>query len=304
MKDPFATSIFLVAESVVRRLQTCDLAELDAEVDSLLDPLVQTWKRRGQALTLLPALSSLNRALEQVRGRGSLPLARALGLEATLLLAAAAPAPAQHNRAFEVAQAAVTEAKACLAGSEAAAAKRFIAEQELVTAVALKAAGDTESAVEHCSEAAKFLGDRALALPLLRQWALIEQDEGLFTRVVQIATDDRGVDPKEEFRSLKRALEYQLNARNLKAAEKLMQPTLRAFQQASPDLDHISRVSLIKNLGQFVALRGEGDRAMRMLTLAGVLAGRAGFSGQIRQVNQLLADVRDGKDVHLETFRI
>lgn len=302
MSDQFATAIFLVGDDVITRLKACDLEALNEEVSKLVEPLFDMWKRRGRALALLPALSSLNQALRQLHGRGSLVLARTLGLEATLLLAVAAPAP--RNGALSAAQAAVKEASLCLEGTDRDAARRFIAEQELVSAVALKAAGDVQAAVQHCLEATKFLGNRALAVPLLRQWALIEQDEVLFNQVVKISVEEPGVDAKEEFRSLKRALEYQLNRRNLAQAEKLMQPTLSAFSRAANELDHISRVSLIKNLGQFIALQGEGDRALRILTLAGVLAGSAGFNGQTRQVNQLIADVRDGKDVQLETFRI
>lgn len=293
------TPVFLLSADTIRRYEQLDAVEFDRSVFGLVSPLLRRYQREGKARALLPAARSLVACLKPLTGRGSMAMAQVFGLHAALSLAAALPGGA--DEALPSAQAAAREAAQ---GSPLSHERlQFIAEQEMVSAVCLKAKGDSERCVDHCLSAATFLGDTSLAIPLLRQWALIEQDEKLFVRVVEASTD-RSVSDKEQYRSSKRSFEYHLNQRNLRGAERLLRPTLETYRLAKADLDHIATVSLLKNIGQYLALKGEDDRANRILRSAGVLAEGAGFNGQLVQIVDLLSDIRAGHEVRLETFRI
>lgn len=291
--------VFLLPAVTIHKYRQLEPAQFEETILKLVTPLVLRYKRYGIARDLLPASKSLALGLQPLVGRGSLALAQAFGLHAVLSLSAALAGSA--DEALAAAQVAVSEASV---GSPLSLERlQFIAEQELVSAVCLKAIGDTERCIDHCLSAATLLGDTSLAIPLLRQWALIEQDAKLFDQVVQ-KSSGRAVSEKESYRSFKRSFEFQLNARNLQAATKLLRPTLEMYRVAKPELDHISTVSLLKNMGQYLSLKGERERADRILRSAGVLAERAGFNGQLVQIVDLLDDIRSGRDASLETFRV
>lgn len=302
--QPGLPAIFLISQPAINHLQKLDLQDLEREVARLSCELFEIYRSYGLAKRLLPVVCSLNEGLAPLRGRGSLEVARCLGLEASLHLASASPGGAQM--ALVAAQRSVNGA---LAVGDSSSVRdvdrmRLVAEQEMISAVALKASGDLERCVDHCRSATRYLGDPGLAIPLIRQWALIEQDAELFARVVDLTVESKGVSDREEYRSLKRSFEYHLNQGNQRESERLVRPLLSAYQRSQGDLDHIARVSLVKNLGQFLGMRGEGERALRMLAIAGLLARRAGFDGQVRQVAELARDMRDGRDLDLATFRV
>lgn len=291
--------VFLVSAATMRTYERLEPARFEETILKLVTPLLLRYQREGIARDLLPASKSLAAGLQPLVGRGSLALAQVFGLHAALSLSAALPGSADD--ALAAAQIAVSEASV---GSPLSLERlHFIAEQEMVSAVCLKAKGDAERCVDHCLSAATLLGDTSLAIPLLRQWALIEQDAKLFDQIVQ-KSSGRAVSEKESYRSFKRSFEFQLNAKNLPAATKLLRPTLEMYRLAKPDLDHIATVSLLKNVGQYLALKGERERADRILRSAGVLAQGAGFNGQLAQITDLLADIRSGRDASLETFRV
>jgi len=291
--------VFLLSVATVREYGQLEPALFDAKILALVSPLLRRYQREGIARDLLPASKSLATGLQPLVGRGSLALAQVFGFHAALSLSAALPGAADD--ALAAAQVAVSEASV---GSPPSLERlQFIAEQEMVSAVCLKAKGDAERCVDHCLSAATLLGDTSLAIPLLRQWALIEQDEKLFDQIVE-KSSGRAVSEKESYRSFKRSFEFQLNSRNLAAATKLLRPTLEMYRAAKSELDHIATVSLLKNMGQYLALKGERDRADRILSSAGLLAESAGFNGQLVQIVDLLADIRSGQDASLETFRV
>lgn len=244
---------------------------------------------------------TFNRGTQRFRSRNVFILARALGFEAGLHLAAAGPGAA--TEALRAAETAVSLAGAAQDVSEYDRLV-FLAENEMVAAVALKALGNIEECIEHCRAAAKLIGEKAIIIPLLRQWALVEQDGQLFDRVVALSESVKGVPSREKYRSLKRSLEFSLNNNDVNGSERLLPQVLHEFREARDNLDHIAHVSLIKNLGQFIGLKGSADRAFRVLTLAGVLAHEADFGGQERQIAGLLADLQEGQKLSLETFRL
>lgn len=297
----FGTVVFLISPQAVSEMASLELDALHLRLAELVAPVLEHYRRHGKTVALLPVVSSFNSATTPLRPRGSFALAQALGLEASLWLAsgiggAAGPAHAAAQAAISCAQAA--------GDVDDEVRDRFLAEQFLNAAVAIKAVGEIETSIEACAEASKYLDSVQVSIPLLRQWALMEQDRSLMDRILDLSLSEKGVSPKERYRSIKRAFEFSLNRRDRAASEPLLRQTLTEFAKAGNELDYISLVSLWKNIGQYVALQGDAVRALRILAATHQLAEEAGFSGQTRQIQGLVLKINDGQAPQLDSYRL
>jgi hypothetical protein len=291
---------YLVSEGVLDRLRRGSGRDLDAFLAPHVRGLVTAFRSGVDAETLLVTTASLSTHLEQFHRRRSPSLAKLFGLEASLLLAAGRTLD-DANRALARASQAVAIARR----AQSPGADLFVAEHEMVAAVALKAAGRVDESINFSRTAAAHLGSYPLAIPLVRQEVLMLQDHAEFERLLERAPEYRGSNSREYYRTIKRSFEFRLNHEEYRAAQDLIPELIWGYAASRRSMGVLDRVSLLKNIGHLLGVRGEFSRALAVLRLAGAVAKSAQLEGQSRQIAILNATFATGeRDAQLVSFQL
>lgn len=293
-----ASMPYLISAEKLERLRDGTDDELDRFMLPHVRLLEGSFRESGQALLTLAGTSSLLARLDELSNRRSVAMARLKGLEASLLLAAGI-GEVDARRAERRAREATDTARRTSASGTA----EFVSEYEMVTAVALKAVGEIDASVQHSRTAARDLGTYELAVPLVRQEVLMRQERRSFEQLLDHAPNYSASRPREYYRTLKRAFEFELNQRDVRAAELMVPELLRAFGHCDRR-GVLDRVSLLKNLAQLFGAMGQSRRALLVLDAASTVSHRAGFNGQRRQIDALRLSYAEGGTGRLESFEL
>lgn len=291
---------YLVSEDVLDRLRRGSGRDVDAFLAPHVRALVTAFRSGVHAETLLVTATSLSSHVEQFHRRRSPALAKLFGLEASLLLASGRTLGDAH-RAFARASQAVAIARRV----HSPGADRFVAEHQMVAAVALKAAGRVDDSIDFSRTAVRRLGSYALAIPLVRQEVLMLQDRAEFERLLAHAPEYRRSNSREYYRTIKRLFEFRLNHSEYRAAQELLPELMWGYAASRGSMGVLDRVSLLKNIGQLLGARGEFTRSLAVLRLAGDAATLARLEGQSRQIAILKTTFAAGdRDAQLVTFEL
>lgn len=298
--DSLSSLPYLISGDILSRLEAGRGADLDVFLAPHVQFLNRSFRSGSEASAVLVATSSLAARLEHLSRRHSVYLARLFGLEASLLLAAGGTVD-DGRRAFRRAQQAVAIAHRFSEPST----QLFIAEHEMIAGVSLKATGDVDTSLEYLRKSATELGSYQLAIPLVRQEVLMLQDRREFDRLLGRAGEYRNSNPREYYRSIKRALEFELNAGRVRQAEQLLPELLWGFYKRRQAMGVLDRVSLLKNVGHLFGARSEFTRALTVLRVAHDIAASAALAGQTRQIDALAAAFSGGvPDGRLVSFQL
>lgn len=183
----------------------------------------------------------------------------------------------------------------------------LLTELVLNRAVSLKARG-------HTSDAADVLRSTMVDPSLRQYWApgdtlpLVRQDVimagGLRPHRWLADQHDaiRAGGARERYRTVKRLLEFAMNHGRVSTSEALLKASIEAFKPIAEASSPLAKLSLVKNLGQFASLAGHNERALRVFEIAKRTAETHGLSGQLRQIDQMIAQVEAGERPLLNTF--
>jgi hypothetical protein len=180
----------------------------------------------------------------------------------------------------------------------------------LLLGVARKAIGEFDEALRFMRETALDLrtsGDARYVdlVSLTRQETIMLQSPRAHRLLASAAISYRDTHPLEYYGSVKRVFEFVLNSGRLGEAQRLYPEWKASYLRVARRLDPLSRISFVKNLGQYAIERREVARASRLLGFAAVEAQRRGLLGQVRQIHHLIAKARDGGSAgKLLTYRI
>jgi hypothetical protein len=292
-----ASTPYLLSRKVLDALARSTDEDFDAAILPHVALLESVFRRSGQATAVLSGVCSLLSALSEFHGRRSIAIARLYALEALLLLASGNDAIHAHRAGLRAH--AATQLARQLDTPDVA---EFVAEEEMVTAVAMKATGDIDGCLAHLRAAARQLGPYEIAVPLIRQEALLFQDRNLFDKLLKQASTYRASRRREYYRTLKRTFEFELNSGNIQDAAALL-PELLWSSSRSP-MKVLDRLSLLKNLAQMFGAMGQYRRAMVVLDVALAVAAQSGFHGQERQIRTLRASFSQGTPGRLISFEL
>lgn len=148
-------------------------------------------------------------------------------------------------------------------------------------------------------------GSIRLLMPIDRQKVMMRQSLQGYIELLYSAQAIKYDDPLEYYRSMKRVFEFATNNGLHKSVKKLMPDLLKSFSVINQAVPPISKVSLLKNLGQANALLNNFPLAKIQLRAALKAAEGKKLSGQITQIHQLI-DAVDQENVvgALATFRV
>lgn len=148
-------------------------------------------------------------------------------------------------------------------------------------------------------------GDRGMLLPIHRQRVMMLQS---FEQHIDILDDARRIRteaPLEYYRTLKRVFEYAINHGYERSVKMMMPFVLTAYSDVRRDEPLISKVSMLKNLGQANALLSNVGLARLQLESALLMAKNRGLKGQVAQIDRIMEAVETGSVIgSLLTFRV
>lgn len=147
--------------------------------------------------------------------------------------------------------------------------------------------------------------DLLLMTPVFRQRMMMEQTVASHMKLLERASLLKKVNPLEYFRTIKRVFEFCINSGNTVAAEKLIKEVLLAYNGIKTDVPPITKISLLKNMGQANVLFGEKELAISQLQNALRDARYYKLEGQVTQIKNLISAAHEGNVVgKLTTFRV
>jgi len=141
-------------------------------------------------------------------------------------------------------------------------------------------------------------------VPLARQEIIMLQTARGHQQLGVSALAYRDSHPREYYGSIKRVFEYVLNTQRVRDAKRIFPEWRAAYLRVAPLLDPISRVSCLKNVGQFAIELGAYAKAERVLQRSLIEAQQRSLLGQVRQIVTLLARARDGGAGKLVTYTV
>lgn len=217
----------------------------------------RAWFAEGNAALVAFAASSL---LSQVDGR--VPHCEALALlhvlEAQALLAAAT-----HSDHAVRALAGADRVQDILSGlTPTATSFELLSESVLIAGVALKAVGRFDDSIDYLRAQRRdrrWSGVAAIALAR-QEVMMMFQDEDRHLLLLHEAPAYRDARPREYFRTVKRVTELLLNRQRLALADVLAPELGRAYVRAKSELSVLGRLSMMRDLAQLYAARGEHER--------------------------------------------
>lgn len=94
-----------------------------------------------------------------------------------------------------------------------------------------------------------------------------------------------------------------MNSGHLSASTRLLPASARAFAPTAHEVPPLARISFVKNVGQYEALAGQTERALKTLGLARIAAEEQLLQGQLRQIDVLAELIEAGEQPVLATYR-
>lgn len=179
----------------------------------------------------------------------------------------------------------------------------------LLRSISEKALGNTSEAYRLLLELDKSKwvrsnGNRGLLLPVHRQQVMMHQSFQQHMDILEDATRIRAEAPLEYYRTLKRVFEYATNHGYQRSVTRMMPIMLAAFAGVRHEVPLISKISILKNLGQANAMLGNTDLAKLQLESALLKAEEKDLKGQIGQIHRIREAVETGSVIgSLVTFR-
>ena len=187
---------------------------------------------------------------------------------------------------------------------------RMLANIYLLRSIAEKALGKQSEALHLLSVLnndnwVKKNEKRYLLISIHRQRVMMEQSFQAHMDLLKIAVKIKNVAPLEYYRTIKRVFEFATNNGYLDSVKRLMPFLLCAFVDIQNQVPVLSKISLLKNLGQANGLLGNYLLAKNQLDCALDIALNKELKGQVVQINHILQGI-DRKDVvgTLSTFRV
>jgi hypothetical protein len=300
LRDALGTSRYLLSEEVSNRLRLLSADEFDDYLYPQVAFLEDYYRYHGRAAAVLVAVSSLLDVLDEFVERPSLMIARLYGLKATLHLAVGG-ARRDLELGYTAANLAVEHARTI---DNDHMLDTFIYEYEMTAAVSLKAGGAFDDSIHRLRVAAKDASAYEIAIPVARQEVLMFQDRRQFIELLENAPVYRHSRRREYFRTLKRFFEYALNQHDLKSAESVLPELLSAAYRLDKRFGVLEQVSLLKNIGQLLALKGQRTRARLLLASTYAVAHRADLGGQQRQITGLLNAIGHEEPARLSSYAL
>lgn len=176
--------------------------------------------------------------------------------------------------------------------------------------VTYKALGHFDYALKLLDSSSKLLitGKSATPVdlvPLKRQEIMMHQTIEGHRQLLEHAVIYKKHEPLEYYRSLKRVFEFLLNNGGIRQANTIFTEFNKAFISISNQVDPISQISFMKNIGHYHLCKNEIKKASGILNEALTLASQCNLQGQVRQIIRLLQEIDTGNNIaKLETFTI
>jgi tetratricopeptide (TPR) repeat protein len=281
---------------------------IDAFLLPELHALKTEYRRQGNPHIIYLAASSLAREVRTMRGSvDSFQYSRLQGLLAEMLIAQGSNADtvALAIKHLDIARE-VLHRVSTLSDDTL----RFHGTCALLVGVAKKALGDFDDAIRELRTCQQYLRERHSAcdvdlIPLRRQEVMMHQDPQEHRILAAESVHYRLTQPYEFFRSVKRVFEFCLNSGRLDEATELYPLFTRAFKSIALNVEPISKISFLKNLGQYHLARDDVSKATLLLNRAFAEATERNLQGQMRQLRLLLgASSMGGTKPTLMTFSV
>ena len=277
-----------------------NLEQIENYIAVQLKILRQNYRSTGDSQTALLVADSISSRFTNIpAARASYQLAKLYSFVCDLRLA-----HASSIKDLEVVKISAEKSLSLLYASpdKSLRAIQSISSASLYLSVALKAGGKIDESFRSIDQAKKdlrkFFGANRLDEIVMRQ------ESSGFAELLEGIPGYLDGSPDEAYASTKRVFEYALNCRLLPLAENLL-PFLKETYRISADkLSPVARISFQKNVGHFYLIAGERDAAGRVLKVALNQAVSLGFKGQELQISRLLDEIRDGKGLGLNPFKL
>jgi len=179
----------------------------------------------------------------------------------------------------------------------------------LLLGIARKALGHFDESLKGMRNTAKDLVCKSAAtdidlISLRRQEIMMHQTVAGHEQLAEEAIQYAALQPLEYYRSLKRAFEFFLNQGAQQNSEQIYPEFKRAFAAISQKTALISRISFMKNIGQYYMTIGEAKVAADVFDRTLLIASQLNLRGQVRQVKRLMQEIEsDNNKGKLVTFR-
>ena len=178
---------------------------------------------------------------------------------------------------------------------------RMLANIYLLRSIAEKALGRQSEALYLLSVLnkdswVKKTEQRYLLISIHRQRVMMEQSKQGYADLLKMAVKIRNIAPLEYYRTIKRVFEFATNNGYLDSVKALMPVLLLTFVDIQNQVPALSKISLLKNLGQANGLLENYPLADKQLKCALDDAVNRGLKGQVVQINHILQGI-DKKDV-------
>lgn len=220
------------------------------------------------------------------RARVSLSCARMLNFAAAVLIDTGASEAISLARTYIETARGMVRARFAVHGDS-----DTLAYNALISVVQSKASGDLSGALSQNLAGLFELNNLGAKyedkIALNRQLVMLRQDPNQYIELASEAIKYKDL-PLEFFGTIKRLFEWQLKTGNVRAIEQSWSLLRQAAQPATSLFSPLSKVSFLKNYGQYLLALGRHGDAASALARAKAIATRLGFSGQVRQIDTII----------------
>ncbi len=176
----------------------------------------------------------------------------------------------------------------------------------LIRAVLLKVLNKKDEAIysiRNSKKELRKLEEKGKTLiKLNRQEQIIHQTKLSHKKLLNEAIDIYSKDKIEFYSSLKRLFEFYLNNKMYDKSIQYYSIFIDSFTNISHRLPYISKVSFMKNIGQYNIEIGNEKEAMRLLTVALKKSIDLNLTGQIMQIKNLIKSISSKEKAKLLTY--
>ncbi|WP_417873982.1 hypothetical protein [Xanthomarina gelatinilytica] len=178
----------------------------------------------------------------------------------------------------------------------------------LIRAVLFKIMDDKDEALYSIKNSKKELkaieNSGKSLIKLNRQEQIMHQTTLSHKYLLTEAIEIRKSSAIEFYSSYKRLFEFYLNNKMYDKGIKAYSVFIKSFTDVNSELPHISKISFMKNIGQYNIAIGNEKEATRILTIALKKAMDLGLNGQIMQIQNLINSIASTKDNLLITYKV
>lgn len=304
----FANAPVLVDRKRLEQMAAGGSLEIDAFLLPEIRQLKSEYLKIGNPYLLYLAYRSLSGLVSTFIGsRASIQYARLQLMMAEMLLAQGKDSPSL-NLAIFYSELAIETLKNVESISDNLI--QTMAYSALMLGVAKKALGHYDDSLKNMRSIATYLTRKRSAskldlIPLSRQEIIMQQTDKGHVQLLGDAIQYKMFKPCEYYSSLKRVFEYLLNKGRVNEAGQLFPELKRAFLFIKHQLAPISVISYLKNVGQYSLVIGDSGAASKLYETALSEARRLNLYGQVRQLTQLIQELKTGRSQsNLVTFKV